>query len=104
MTTIIITILAAGLLMSLLIALAAKEKQPEVQEFVTQYDDKLRDLGVKQQFDINLHAYFDKNPDMIGFCLEQMEAAPNFNEFMKASFIWHTSIEGQEFWYNIAKR
>lgn len=70
-------------------------------KFITPYDDKLIELGVKEQFDTNiLNAMQDEGWQLVNKPF--MEKAESFHAYVVAAFNWNTTPEGGVFWYNVA--
>lgn len=73
------------------------EVRAEPEPIITPFDDKLRELGVKELYDINRREYLDVFKDK-AFTLSDR----SFYQFIATSFIWEISHEGFKFWHTIA--
>ena len=60
-----------------------------------EFDQKLKDLGVKDQFIENLK-------EQKGFMKASLNTAPSFAAFVAMAFLWHTTLEGHDFWKDVA--
>lgn len=78
----------------------------KVYKYQTPFDDKLIELGVKEQFDSNVDACL-KEAQYSGIperFIHRIETAPSFDVLIGESFIWSKTPEGHEFWLEISKK
>lgn len=67
----------------------------------TAYLDKLKQLGVYDQWLFNMKKRFDNHPDF-DFLSTKLYNAKSFHTFVSSSFLWNNTPENHTFWYKIA--
>jgi len=70
--------------------------------FKQEFEDKLNQLGVKEQFIANIVQEEGEETAVESF--NKLNEKETFEEFIMAAFIWGKSTEGIDFWENISKQ